>query len=794
MRPEEAKKLTPMMAQWQELKASAGPSLLFFRLGDFYELFNEDAQIAAPVMGVALTTRGTKGDGEKAPLCGVPVGTVEAYLHKLLDRGYSVALAEQTEEAGPRTKLVKREIVQHFSPGIRMLPGDELPHYAACISFRGKNWTLAAADVSTGHVALESGTQEDRLQELIDRLPVEDLRIPFKEKTDLRVKYQRAYHPIPEKEAESYVFDDLALTDASDNPCTNTQELICLGSLFKILSEAHPQQRIRFLKPRVQQDCVWMSAPTRRHLNLYEPESENLYRLLNESCTSMGSRELRALISAPSTKREKIQERQALVREFRSNDYQRQQFRKHLRNMNDLHRALRRKREAPILFQIAKSLSEGLEASSCLDSTVPQIQNFLVTSEKISELSKKLSQSLQWSEHSESGWIKKGVSSTLDELREFQNDSNRLLSELEQRMRSETDISSLKIKFHQVFGYVFEVTALNKKKIPQNVKHVQSLANSERFKNEELSELEEKLLSLKTRIHEAEKAEIQTLYEQVDQNMNAILSWVEQLAQLDCFQALAEVSHQHAWVTPKTSTKEAHIKLKAARHPLSERSSFVPLEIKMKREATRLMLITGPNMAGKSTVLRVAALCSILHQIGSDVPAESAEISIFDRIMCRMGASDDLTQGKSTFFVEMREVAGMLHGATENSLLLFDEVGRGTSTFDGMSIAWSITECVHDLGCLSMVATHYLELAKLQNSLSHLKTVHLGVEEIDGRLIFTRQLEDGPASRSYGIQVARLADIPDRVLERATEKLKDFEGQKEKKKRQASLPLFEMMS
>lgn len=780
--------MTPMMEQWWSLKQQAGDALLFFRLGDFYELFNEDAETAAPIMGVTLTARNQKSAKEKQPLCGVPIHHFENYLHKVLDAGYRVALAEQTETAGAGKKLVRREIVQWFSPGIRLLASSDRPAYCGVLTGDEKKWAFAAADVATGHLVIESGNSIENIIDLIKQLPVLDLRIPYREKFDLSVHHQRAVYLVSEKEAQSLIMNALSVSQWEDRPTRSTQETLALGTLIQVLKEAHPLQKIRFLRPQEFADCVWMNASTKKNLNLEEPKENNLLQFLDETKTSMGRRFLKQLLQHPSFSKEEIQSRQQLVHFFKNNDMARGQFRKNLQRVYDIDRMLRKKSTPTNLFQISESLQAGLAATNDLPQEHAHLQALQKAGLQLDELASSLSIALKHSDTSDSGWIAEGVSSDLDELRDFQRTANQKLSELELSLREKLQISNLKIKFHQVFGYVAEVTALHKSKIPDSVKHVQSLANSTRFKTPEIDSLEEKLLSINSRIREAESALLEKLYETLDQNLEALQNWSAQLAICDCFQALASVSRREDWVTPTTLlSKTQRLQLTEAKHPLSQ-EDFIPLNFELSQEATQVMLLSGPNMAGKSTVLRLAALFALLHQIGSDVPAKAAELSIFDRIMCRMGAFDDLTQGKSTFFIEMKEVSNMLHGASEKSLLLFDELGRGTSTYDGMSLAWAITEEVHELGSLSIVATHYLEMSKLEKSLSHLKNFHVGVKALDNRLIFTRKLEEGPASQSYGIQVAKLAEISPSILKRAEQKLKDFE-----KKPNSTRPLLELM-
>lgn len=782
---------TPMMKQWRDLKSQAGDALLFFRLGDFYELFEDDAVTAAPVLGVTLTSRNNKGEGPSSPLCGVPVSTLENYLTKALNKGFKIALAEQVELPQKGKTLVRREIIQWFTPGIRFLPNEELPHYLGILSGSFKDWILATADVGTGHMVLEKGQGLDALKEILLRLPVEDLRMPPLQNFENEFKQASLCTWSSIAESETLVRNALGLSSNEDSPAKTKTELQTLGTLFRILNEAHPKDTLRFLRPTQNVNEVWLPANTKKSLNLFEPDEKSLFSFLNKTQTALGRRELKGMLSSPTQDLNLIQKRQSLIKFFKSNPILRKTFRTELTNVLDLHRLLRKRRGPLELLQISKTLSAVVAAGAHLSRTkeLPEfLFDFVGKAKQLVSLAQELARSVQISEEVDLGWIQTGVRAELDELRELQAKSHQVLKALEEKLRDEFKISTLKIKFHQVFGYVIEVTSLHKDKVPSYAKRIQTLANAERFKIEELSQIEEKLLSLETRLREAESSEIQRLYDQIESNRNTILEIAQLIGGLDAFQSLAEVSEQNYWTTPITTDEAGILEMKNAWHPLST-GAFVPLSMNLSATELQILLLTGPNMSGKSTLLRLAATVALLHQIGSDVPSESARLSIFDRIVCRMGAADDMASGQSTFFVEMREVSSMLHGASEKSLLILDEIGRGTSTFDGMSLAWAITEEVHTLQALSLVATHYLELSELQQKLPRLKSYHLGVEESEGKLIFTRRLQEGCTSRSYGIEVARLAQVPSSILSRAEKKLKEFE-----KKRAAGTstgPLFE---
>jgi DNA mismatch repair protein MutS len=484
-----------MMRQWYELKAKAGDALLFFRLGDFYELFEEDALKAAPILGVTLTARNNRGQStNSSPLCGVPVATIENYLHRALNKGLKIALAEQTEEPKPGKILVKREIVQWFTPGIRFLKNDDQPHYAAVVSKSSAGWTLAAADVGTGHVVLEIGNGLESLQEIIDRLPIQDLRFADSEFANLLCVYKEKTSLLFSQDADHEIQNALQLASSDDIQIHHKIEGQVLGTLFKILRDAHPIDRLRYLKPRSNISSVWMTAATRKNLYLFEPEDRSLFKFLDKTLTAAGRRELKDLLLNPTQDTELIASRQKLVAYFKQNSSLRQLFRARLNGIYDLHRLLRRRSQPEVLVQIMQSLSRGLGAARSISAAEALAADFIRRSELLTPLCEQLEASVQMSEDGEWGWIKNGVNRTLDELRDLKKNSQKLLSDLELKLRNESGVSSLKIKFHQVFGYIAEVTLLHRDKIPSSAKRIQTLANAERFKTTELEQLEEKIL------------------------------------------------------------------------------------------------------------------------------------------------------------------------------------------------------------------------------------------------------------------------------------------------------------
>ncbi len=783
-----------MMKQWAELKAKAGSALLFFRLGDFYELFEEDALKAAPLLGVTLTSRNSKADTKDAiPLCGIPVSQLELYLPRLLDRNLKVALAEQVEEPQPGKTLVRREIVQWFTPGMRLLRGDDRIHLVAVIDHQGRDWSLAACDIATGHLTLDTQTSWEALLSKIQELNIKDLRwnLPMPEHS-LTLFHEEAPY-VDESEWNGLLLRGFGVSSTQDLPPLSRLYRKTLAQLLRVIEEAHPRERLRFLHPQLSIDNVWMSQATKKNLHLFEPDGLSLFDILNHCMTACGRRTLKQWMNHPIRHKDHLKSRQTTVAFFKSRTTERTLLRKKLSQILDLHRLLRRRRTPREILSFADSLKAGISTALLLQSPIPLLQQFSTLSDSLRSLGDELERCIEPHQRSLEAsslepQIARGVHPIIDELRAIRDDSRSLLMQLEARLRDSLGISSLKIKFHQTFGYVIEITAAHKSKIPDSAKRIQSLTNGERFKTDELEALEQQILSCTSRLQDAEDAEWSRLNEAIEAHYSSLISWLDILGQIDAAQSLADVSSHYNWTTPHTCEQRQTLLLTQAKHPLV-RGQFIPFDLSMSPGQLQVLLLTGPNMAGKSTVLRTVCLMAYLHQIGCDLPAQSASLSLFDRILCRMGASDDLTNGQSTFLFEMREVASILQGASEESLLAFDEIGRGTSTFDGMSLSWAVTKHVAGLGALSLMATHYLELAELEALVPTLRAYHLGVELTDNKLIFTRELLSGPASRSYGIHVARMADLPESILQVAEDKLREFE-----RKRAQRIPVLELWS
>jgi DNA mismatch repair protein MutS len=776
---------TPMMRQWSALKAQAGDDLLFFRLGDFYELFDTDAQTAAPVMGVVLTSRNQKSPDAVA-LCGVPLHQFENYVGRLLDRGFGVAVAEQVEEPQAGKTLVRREIVQRLSPGIRFLANEDRNFSVAALSGTATDWTCVVADVNTGQVrAKESSSLED-LDQFLKMHHVADLRlIDWNEKESLSVPYQRNLRAVDSSQIDCLIQKSMRLRDREDFPVQSARGRLVAASLLQLLADFHPAESLSFFVQSLDPQSLATTAATRRNLHLFEPAGRSLFDFINRTLTAMGRRELLRWLQEPTQNQSLIRDRQKLVHFFKTQTFHRQKMRERLREILDLHRLIRKERGPQPLIKLRATLRASLQCLQLITEPSPLLNITDEMNQRLLELVIYLEKTLCESEKSDLGWIHSGVDPTIDELRDLQKNSDRLLIELEQQTKEAWGVPSLKVKFHQSLGYVFECSLTHREKIPPAMKIVQNLTQTLRIQSPELKQLEEKVLSVESRLIQAEQEIIRQTYARVFELRDSILLTADLVGRIDALQSLAEISSEEKWTTPQITTESsASLKLQQAKHPLIPQC--VPLSLELSSDSQQVMLITGPNMSGKSSVLRLASLCAYLHQIGSDVPAQAMSSILFDRIMCRMGAQDDLASGQSTFFVEMNEVAHMLQGATEKSFLVLDEIGRGTSTFDGMSLAWAISEEIHESKMLALFATHYLELAELERKCPRLKPYHLGVEEKDGRLAFSRRLIPGPASRSYGIQVARLAHVPERVLERASQKLHELEKSSTK-----GLPLFE---
>ena len=820
--------LTPMMTQYRRIKSELPKdALLLFRLGDFYEMFFEDAQTGAQLLNLALTAR------NGVPMCGLPHHASNAYIGRLLKAGRKVAICDQLEDARPG-KLVKREVTQILSPGThfdeRMLVA-ERNNFLAAVCPRGKTFGLALVDLTTGEFLTTELEGEPALLTELERLRPAEIIFPA-EAVSLRDLLRDSFKILNGYDdwtfaPETAVFtvrehfkvaslDGFGLKDKS-------AAIGAAGGALHYLTQNLRRDvkyltRISFYQ---RSDFLTLDFTTLRHLEILEPQhhdaprNASLYGVLNRTATPMGARQLRQWLSQPLAKVEPIRQRQDAVQTFLENSFGLDAFRQQLANVCDLERTLGRLSSGSGNARDLVALRVALEQLPTLKQTLDSVGQ-ASPANLISELNLKISESPDLVELiyraivdepplpiKEGGMIRDGFDAALDELRTAQRGGKDWIAKLQADEITRTGISSLKVRFNSVFGYYIEVTKSNLDKVPAHYHRKQTVANGERFITPELKEMEGKILGAEERGVKLEYEIFQRVREEVLGQLPKIQQTATALAQLDVLASFAETARLHNYSRPQVAD-DGVIQIRDGRHPVLEQQlveeRFVPNDTSLGssgRESAQtspsesqsrltsaatgekfaqIALITGPNMAGKSTYIRQVALLTLLAHTGSFVPAVEARIDLVDRIFTRIGASDDLTRGQSTFMVEMTETANILNNATPRSLIVLDEIGRGTSTFDGLSLAWSIVEHLHNqVGAKTLFATHYHELTELSARLPRLKNFNVAVREWHDQIVFLRKIVEGGTDKSYGIQVARLAGVPKEVLERAKQILGNLE-------------------
>jgi DNA mismatch repair protein MutS len=790
--------VTPLMRQYEALKADHSGALLLFRVGDFYELFGDDAVAAAPILQIALTTR-DKHKEHAVPLCGVPYHAAPAYIAKLLAAGKTVALAEQMEEPTPGT-LVRREVVRVLTPGTvlddALLPGADHAYLAAVVR-AGDEAALARADLSTGdfQVVAACGSAEVALlaEELARTDPREVLVAPgWTWPLPAGAVHQAcSLEAFAAPQADEALREHFPSTDAWGG--LRPIERRAAGSLLRYVRHA--------LKGRTAALSIPTRAPLGDFLDIDQTAQRtleltrgadgskrgSLLETLDETLTPMGSRLLRERLVRPLCSRPAVDARLRTVDAFLADHPTRSAVRARLSDIGDMERALSRAAIGSCsprdLALLARSLEAGsLVAKALTNSPEPDLTALADGWEDFGRLIDRLAAALTPSPPPtvrDGGVIRDGYHADLDALRSLRQHGAEWLTQLEARERARTGIDSLKVRHNQVFGYYLEVTKANAARVPSDYQRRQTLVNAERYVTPELADLEAKVLSADEKIRALESQLVEELRQATVAETLRIQAYSRRIADLDVGAALAEAAHRYGWVKP-VLVEEPVLRIREGRHPVVERllpaQRFVPNDTEMDGESTRLLLLTGPNMAGKSTYMRQVAVIVIMAQMGSFVPADAATVGLVDRLFARVGAHDDIASGRSTFMVEMSETASILARATPRSLILLDEIGRGTSTFDGISIAWAVAEDTHTrIGARTLFATHYHELTALAESLPGLKNYKAAVREWNDEIVFMRKIVQGGADRSYGIQVARLAGLPDDVVRRAREILHDLE-------------------
>jgi DNA mismatch repair protein MutS len=789
---------TPMMKQYLSLKAEHPNDLVFYRMGDFYELFFDDAKKASQLLDVTLTARG-KASGNPIPMCGVPFHAAEGYLAKLVKQGVSVAICEQIGDPATSKGPVERAVVRVLTPGTlsdEALLDDRSDNLLAAIHCSKNQFGIATLDMSSGRFQLLEAHQIEELHSELQRLnPVEILISEEFPKIDWLENWvgMRTQPPwlFDLDSANRLLNQQLGTQDLSAFGCSHLPIAICAAGC--LLQYAKDTQRgnlphIHSISVENREDGVALDAASRRNLeldtNLNGGQENTLFDVLNNTATSMASRLLRRWLNRPLRQLTELQSRQQSIAELQSN-YLYETLNGHLKQVGDMERILTRvalhSARPRDLTRLLSSIAVLPEIKSVMrDVAHSHLNDLLEQAKPLPHLVELLDKAIIDNPPMvirEGGVIADGYDSELDELRALNTNAGEFLLAMEEREKEATGIANLKVGYNRVHGYYIEISRGQSDRAPAEYIRRQTLKNAERFITPELKEFEDKALSAKSRALGREKQLYAELIEILNQDLQSLQNCAAAISEIDLLATLAERAHSLNFCQPEL-TEQAGISIQGGRHPVVEKVStepFVANDLQMSPER-KMLIITGPNMGGKSTYMRQAALIVLLAQIGSFVPATSAKIGLVDRIFTRIGSSDDLAGGRSTFMVEMMETANILHNASENSLVLMDEIGRGTSTFDGLSLAWA---CAYHLAekvkAFTLFATHYFELTGLPESVSGTVNVHLDATEHKDNLVFLHSVQEGPASQSYGLQVAKLAGIPKEVVNLAKRELQSLE-------------------
>jgi len=808
------------MQQYRDIKARHPQTILFFRMGDFYEMFEDDAKLASRELGLTLTSRNNGGAAE-IPLAGVPVKAATEYLRRLIAKGHRVAICEQIEDPKLAKGVVRRAVVETVTPGT-VLTDDWLVrnrnNYVVAVDPRGTAAGLATLDITTGELILEV-VPTSEIDSAIVRYEARELVLPAETaitSPGATVTMREAWEFDPELAREDLTrtygiasLDGLGV-GADDGPAIGAA-----GALLRYARELKPGGLPHLARPTIVRrgDVLPLDEMTRRNLELVEPlrsagagdaEAATLLGVIDRTLTPMGGRLLRRWLLAPLVDPAAINARLDAVAVLVGDSRGRERLREALDGVRDLERLAGRAalgratpREMGALRDSILRLPDvagavggfdGRERSALLEASAHEL-------DLLTDIGEELSRAFV--EHppaqlDDGDAIRPGYDRDLDDLKAARDGGKQYIAALQSRERERTGIASLKVGFNKVFGYYIEVTHTHRDRIPSDYERRQTLTGAERYVTPELKEYEAKVLGAEERIAAREAEVLDQLRRRVGEVIARVQATAGHLARLDVWSALADVAERERYVRPAV-TSEFALQLEGSRHPVVERmmarEAFIPNDVTLDASG-RIVLLTGPNMAGKSTLLRQVGLCVVLAQIGSFVPCRRATIGVVDRLFTRVGASDNLVRGQSTFMVEMSETSAILHAATSRSLVLLDEIGRGTSTYDGVAIAWAVTECLHNsIGCKTIFATHYHELTQLTEELEHARNFNVAVREVGEEIVFLHRLEPGGADRSYGIHVGRLAGLPAPVVTRAWQVLKLLEAGHHVAKQPAPAPL-----
>ena len=812
-------KLTPMMQQFYQIKQQHPDKILFYRMGDFYEMFGDDAVRAAKVLQIQLTTR-NKNKDDAIPLCGVPIHAYEQYLDKLTRAGFKIAICEQTEDPAKAKGLVKREVVRIITPGTVVSANllDETQNSFICAVYadlKAKSIGIVFCDLSTGEFELAEESLVSgwtSVFEWIHQYRPKEILLPESKRAKEKSVYSEfvkqcshlaanlSHQPVFEylneihfnlKNSTRNLKQHFSVsTLAGFGIEDQTSAIVAAGLVLHYLQETQKDalKHIVSVKWIIKENQMLLDESTVRNLELFESSTgsdtrHTLVHLLDRCKTAMGARKIRRWISAPLRQKKEIENRLDCVQGFLEQDLQADKIRAILSKIGDLERIISRISLPITNIQDIVRLRESLAPLPDLESHIQELKSEALLKKAsgfdalsdISELlyshilpnpSKKLK---------EGGYICPGIDDRLDELKKLMRNGKQFIANMESNEKLKTGISSLKIGYNKVFGYFIEVSNTSKHLVPENYIRKQTLVNNERYVTEDLKELEESILTSEDEAVVLESEILNRLKDRLQAEIPRVRRTAQILAEIDVLSAFAFIAKMHNYNRPKLDDNPHRRKIEIieGRHPVIEsldmEEPFVPNNLKLDSDGEFTLVITGPNMGGKSTYMRQTAIIALMAQMGSFIPASEALLPVFDRIFTRVGASDNLTRGQSTFMVEMSEAASILNNATPNSLIILDEIGRGTSTFDGISIAWAIIEFIQRLTALTLFATHYHELILLESRLKGVRNAKVVVREEEKKLIFLRKVVQGETDKSYGIQVARLAGLPSRVIERAAE-------------------------
>ena len=809
MKNKKKSSLTPLMEQYLAIKAKYQEIILLYRMGDFYETFYEDAKIISKVLGIALTKR-SHGKAAEVPLAGFPYHALDAYLPKLIQAGRKVAICEQVEDPKLAKTVVKREVIEVITPGTTLsekILDNKSNNYLAAVTVQGNRCGISYCDISTGEYYV-SEVGLERMVDYFQQISPKEILVSEQNYQDMQALFRNRIEGIISK-LDEWVFNEKYGTEilkqhfktpnlkgfGIDNLSLG---VVAAGAILHYLKENYQSElsHISRISLLALDDFMILDTTTRRNLEITstlwgQSREGTLISILDQTVTPMGGRLLKRWITHPLIRLPVIQERLDRVEAFYSQAKLRRKIRELMKQMADLERLLSRistGRASPrdlaalknsleliqpvieiLQSQTQPALSRFAQELRSLDDVIQLIENAIVDSPPLTL--------------KEGGVIKAKFNAELDELRTISRDGKSWLVKIQESERQKTRIPSLKLGYNKVFGYYFEVTKTHQEKVPDYFIRKQTLVNAERYITPELKEYEEKILGAEEKINDLEYELFLEVRNRVAQSGAEIRRNAELIAELDCLSSLAEVAEQNHYVKPVMDDSTV-IDIKSGRHPVVEQllppeEAFIENDTYLDTGENQIMILTGPNMAGKSTYLRQVGLICLLAQIGSFVPAAEARLGVVDRIFTRVGASDNLAFGESTFLVEMLETANILNNATPNSLIILDEIGRGTSTYDGLSIAWAVTEYLHNnknVAAKTLFATHYHELTELAGLYPRIKNFRVTVKEVEDTVIFLRKIEPGGIDNSYGVHVAQMAGLPQEVIERAKEVLHNLES------------------